>query len=202
MSEVKEKSLAQLVEEAVESIRASGVENPVLYDLGSGPEPAAGFVGLDLYASGDRVLSADLFGERWLVEGKIIPDSSVDMLYSSHFVEHVPDWDAFFTEAYRVLKPGGIFIATTPYYSSVRATQDPDHKQFVSEERYCYLNAAARQQMGVGHYSADVDFEIEGFLLDWHRDFKHVSEEAREYAKRHYINAVNDIVAILRAKKT
>ena len=197
-----EKSLEDIVKDAV---KATGVEKPVCYDLGCGfskiglPE----FVGLDYYAKADDISFADLFASPWRVYDPYLTleDNSVDVLYSSHFVEHIPDWNAFFTEAWRVLKPEGFFIIVTPYGTSNRATQDPDHKQYITEERYWYLSKEWRDLNKLSHYSAPVDFSIEGFMYDWHSDYRFKSDEAREFAKAHYRNVVNDMAVVLRAKK-
>lgn len=44
------------------------------------------------------------------------PDSSVDVIFTEHFFEHLPQHQAlaFLDEAYRVLKPGGILRQSTP----------------------------------------------------------------------------------------
>lgn len=60
-------------------------------DLGSGPCPAAGYVGVDLFEqdpseSGQRVVFADLFdGTPWPFES-----GSVKLLRASHVIEHIP----------------------------------------------------------------------------------------------------------------
>lgn len=57
---------------------------PSKLDLGSGPEPAAGFTGLDV-CSGPSVVTHDFVtGEPWP-----FGDESIDELRSSHFIEHV-----------------------------------------------------------------------------------------------------------------
>ena len=48
-------------------------------------------------------------------------DESFDVIHSSHFVEHVTAPVDFFNEAFRVLKPGGLLITTTPNSSSFQA---------------------------------------------------------------------------------
>ena len=60
---------------------------PRALDLGSGPCPAAGFVGVDLLSQDSpRVVFADLWsGERWPFE-----DGSIHALRASHVIEHIP----------------------------------------------------------------------------------------------------------------
>lgn len=49
-------------------------------------------------------------------DGKRIPeaDNTFDAVISFQVIEHVPDVNAYLKEINRVLKPGGIFICTTP----------------------------------------------------------------------------------------
>lgn len=42
------------------------------------------------------------------------PDNSVDAIYSHHMIEHLPDIEAHFRDAHRVLKPGGVYRAGGP----------------------------------------------------------------------------------------
>jgi SAM-dependent methyltransferase len=78
---------------------------------------------------GDRYRIADLNGPLpW-------PDSSFDLIVSVEGIEHLENAFAFFREAYRICRPGGILLVTTPnivslrsrirYFGSSFYTQDP-----------------------------------------------------------------------------
>lgn len=43
-----------------------------------------------------------------------LPDNSVDIFFCGECIEHVEDTQAFLTEIYRVMNPGGLAIFTTP----------------------------------------------------------------------------------------
>ncbi|MCK9582210.1 MAG: class I SAM-dependent methyltransferase [Endomicrobiales bacterium] len=47
-------------------------------------------------------------------EGISFPDSSFDIVYSKSFIEHLYYPEKFVKEAFRVLKPGGIFLTLVP----------------------------------------------------------------------------------------
>jgi SAM-dependent methyltransferase len=154
-------------------------------------------VNVDLAPGAD--LRCDLFKKRWLKRQYKWPfkTASVDLIYTSHFVEHVPDWDAFWTEAYRVMKPGGYFVAITPYYTSVGASQDPDHKQLISPERYSYLSREWREKNDMAHYGANVDFRKAALLFDFDEDFADKDYSVIAYAMRHYMNVVRNLGVVL-----
>lgn len=60
-----------------------------------------------------------------------VPDACIDLAYSDYVLEHVPDPDAFFKEAARVMKSGGTLCLRTPnkyHYVSLIAAMIPDKK--------------------------------------------------------------------------
>lgn len=58
----------------------------------------------------------EFYSERWrtVSEIKCIDDSSVDVIYGSHSLEHVEDINIFKVEARRILKPGGFLFFEVP----------------------------------------------------------------------------------------
>ncbi len=48
-------------------------------------------------------------------------DNSFDVVHCSHLIEHLNNPDMFLDEVYRVLKPGGLFLCTTPNVSGFQA---------------------------------------------------------------------------------
>lgn len=55
------------------------------------------------------------------VEQAAYSDSSFDVVHCSHLIEHLNDPDSFIDEVYRILKPNGLFICTTPNVSGLQA---------------------------------------------------------------------------------
>lgn len=45
-------------------------------------------------------------------------DNTFDIVYSKSLIEHLWYPDSYVKEAYRILKPGGLFLTLTPYWSS------------------------------------------------------------------------------------
>jgi hypothetical protein len=207
-------------------------ETPLLkLDLGSGPRPAEGFLGVDV-VPGQTDYTFDLCsGEDWPFR-----IDSVDELRSSHFIEHIDAGyvrtkydqriDAllfFFDEAFRIAKPGAVFTVQWPALQSVRAFQDPTHRRFIPAEAITYLSREGRKAMGVEHYGATcnwvghVTFSMPGPTPEQVKEDEQMalradsSDEKQAYAAkrqaeqgRRYIETWNwtqDFIAVLKAVK-
>ena len=194
-----DKSPFGAIDDFLTDIRARTME-PLFVDLGCGQSvPPPDFVGADLYATGDRIVRADLFGGVW-------PwlDGSVDAFTSSHFLEHVPDWNHHWSEAYRCLKPGGFYRFVGPYAKSDRYLQDPTHCQPLHENKIWYLSQEWRRANRIEHYYSEFNFSRHALAFAYHRDYAFpngklkVSDEATEYARTHYWNVVDDIFVVMK----
>lgn len=129
----------------------------VKLDLGCGPNPRKGFVGVDLYC-GPQHVDLTAFPWPWA-------DESVDEVWCSHFVEHLPRpmWCQFVDELHRILRPGATAVIVHPHLQSVRAFQDPTHLDFIPAERWAYTSRQWRQANGLDHPpypSCDFDFDV------------------------------------------
>lgn len=191
------KTLHGLALHFVDRIRET-VDEPVLYDLGSGQRCVPGFMGVDYYATTTDVRH-DLIGGDW----SFTPDNSVDMLHASHFLEHVSDLNGFMDKAWRKLKDGGLFLITTPYGLSVRAWQDPTHVRPIFRETYMYFNKGWREGQKLEHYEAACDFDIVDIWPIWNKRYATRAENNHELAETFLstFNAVDDITVLIRARK-
>lgn len=154
----------------------------VLLDLGAGQRPREGYEPVDLFTGPKRI---DLLnGERWPWR-----DSSVDAIYSSHFIEHIPADEVdthvydgiacrlvkqdrlfwFFDECYRILKPGALIELAWPALQHPNAFRDPTHRRFLPLEFTYYLSKKSRESMGVSHYNVECDFETKEARLRFDR---------------------------------
>jgi hypothetical protein len=76
---------------------------------------------------------------QWPRDGIPANNECVGELHAYHFLEHLSGEDAisFLREVERVLIPAcGVFNFSIPYYSTVLANQDLEHKSFWSEETF------------------------------------------------------------------
>jgi hypothetical protein len=130
-------------------------------------------------------------------------DSSVEEIFCSHFIEHIPAREveardlhdprkedqsvligkdmlvAFFDECYRILKPDAFMTIVCPSARNERAFQDPTHRRFIVQNTFAYFDATARQAMGIEHYLGGCDFLSQ---VGWYHsdDITLLSEEARQ----------------------
>lgn len=153
-----------------EIVRAPAKE--LRLDLACGQTPREGFEGVDLWGGAKHQPNLLRFPWPWT-------DQSVDELFCSHFIEHIPmcyvtpkgeyihvptspeDKDlffAFFDECWRILKSGGLFTLVLPALRSNRAFQDPTHRRFIPSETFLYLHQAWRAANRLDHYGVKCNF--------------------------------------------
>ncbi|MCA9337522.1 hypothetical protein KC951_02325 [Candidatus Saccharibacteria bacterium] len=180
---------------------------PLKLSLACGDHKPDGFKGVDIIKTASADYKVDLLKFPW----KPFKNNSVDEIECSNFVEHIPHGDSyndpffqFFDELYRILKPAefdpanpnipikGFATITCPYYSSMRAWQDPTHHRAISEASFLYLNKQWREDNKLTHYPVKCDFDFSyGYIVA--PEWQNRSEETQAFAIRNYINAVSDI---------
>lgn len=176
-------------------------EKYVKVNLACGAGNEEGWIGIDIADLPGVDIVHDLYVFPWPFE-----DESVDEIKCEQFVEHIPLREteegldlflAFFNEIYRILKPGGKCLVVSPYYSSMRAIQDPTHRRFISEATFLYVNQEWLNREGLGHYGVTADFDyVYGYNIS-SPEVAGRSEEARHWALAHWMNSADDIVVNL-----
>ena len=160
---------------------------PIKLNLACGQVKIDGWIGADKVKTEATDVVHDLETYPWP-----FPDSYADEVQIMHFVEHVKDLPPFMDELYRVMKQGAKATIVCPYYSSMRSMQDPYHIRPISEATFLYYNKQWREQNKLDHYGIKCDFDFNyGYILA--QDWANRSQEARDFAIRHYNNVVNDI---------
>lgn len=162
-------------------------------DLGCGNNKKDGFTGVDICKFTQADIYHDLDSYPYPFE-----DNSVYEIYCSHFIEHVLEIKYFMEECYRILIPGGTMEVIAPYYSSIRAFQDYTHRRSISENTFLYFSKQWMENNGLSHYDVNCNFRTEVIKFVFCDEYKIRSDAAREWARKHNINVVNDIIVILR----
>ena len=132
-------------------------------------------------------------------------DNSVDEIFCSHFIEHLPHRDSFndyffdfFNELYRIMKPGAKATFVAPYYTSMRAIQDPTHHRSIGEATFLYVSKEWRKLNKLEHYPIKCDFKVESMNYSTNPAYEGRSQEAMQQMVQNYWNVVNDIAVVLR----
>ena len=170
----------------------SGDDTPLLrLDLACGQNKHPDFVGVDI---------VPLEGVDQVVDLRILPwpwaSDSVGEVHCSHYIEHIPDLIGFMNELGRVLVPGGKATLIAPYYSSMRAWQDPTHVRAISEASFQYYNKGWRVAQRLDHMPITCDFDF-SYAYVITGPWVTRAQEARDFAIRHYINVVDDLIVTL-----
>lgn len=164
-------------------------------DLACGKRKQEGFIGVDEAQVGEVDIVHDLSQYPWPFE-----DESIYAFFCSHYVEHCADLIKFMEEVWRCLMVGGTIEIHAPYYTSVRAWQDPTHVRAISEVTFDYFMKDKAEQMGVDHYTGKCNFELVTRTYVLNKEFEGRADEAQKWAMKHYFNVVDDIRVILRKK--
>lgn len=174
--------------------------------LACGTTKKEGWIHVDREALDHVDLQYDLLTFPWPFN-----DNEVYEFECEHFIEHIPHdlgskysvdgLTVFMEEAYRCLMPYGTIRLVVPYYTSVRAWQDPTHCRVITERTFDYYNKEKSKLLGVEHYMGECNFEKLSQRLIVNPEFESKSEEAKAWAMRHYWNVIDDMEVVLRALK-
>lgn len=183
------------------------VIQPLRIDLGAGKSPKAGFIGADRIDFGNGNQVVDLAKGNWPWA-----DSSVDEAHSSHFLEHLTNFNGkwervkFFNELYRVLKPGASCLLVFPHWASNRYYGDPTHKEPFSEMGFYYLD---KQWRAANAPHTDIEFNPDGYSCDLNCTWGYSLNPAltvrppdyQQLATQFWKDAIQDIHATVVARK-
>lgn len=167
---------------------------PVKINIACGQNKQEGYIGIDKVKTECTDIVHNLDEFPWP-----FPDNYADEVMCSHYVEHVRDLISFMDEIWRITKVGGKVTIIAPYYSSMRATQDPTHVRSICEASFLYYNKVWREQNKLDHYGIKSNFDFSyGYQLN--PEWANRSQEARDFAIKHYINVISDIYVTLTKK--
>ena len=104
-----------------------------------------------------------------------LPDNSVDVIYSFHLLEHLPDLGFFMAEIFRVLKPGGKKIGTVPHFSNPYYYSDYTHKVPFGLYSFCYFARETPYRRKVLHYQKEINIKINSQKIIFYSPFKFIN---------------------------
>jgi SAM-dependent methyltransferase len=179
------------------------IQKLVKLDLGCGPNPQPGFIGVDQYNMKGVDVVCNLGSGKWPWK-----DNTVDEVYCAHFLEHLTNlgekWERthFFNELYRVLRKGGKATLIFPHWCSNRYYGDPTHKEPFSEMGFYYLSKdwratqAPHSDKQWNKHGYDCDFDASwGYNL--RQDIVTRNQEFQQNAMANYKEVIQDIIATL-----
>ena len=111
------------------------MSQPISLHLGCGAtgRPGPTYLNCDLYPGPNVDVAFDLMS-RWPFE-----DGGIHGAYASHVLEHLPNPQHFFREAYRVLQERGMLKLRVPYGGHRSAWCDPTHLRPWYPESFAFL---------------------------------------------------------------
>ncbi len=132
--------------QAHRSQRKPGPWRPTCINLGSGKDYKPGWLNIDVLERAQPDVLLDLgLPVDWPVVGAtpfagelhLAPDS-VETIFASNVLEHVPDLPMLMGNCLALLKTGGRFVIEVPYEHAATAWQDPTHLRALNEKSWLY----------------------------------------------------------------
>jgi SAM-dependent methyltransferase len=159
--------------------------SPVRLNIGAGATYIPGFINIDISPKAD--ISLDLGKDKLPFE-----DGGVDLVFSYHTLEHVPDYLFALSEIHRVLKHGGRFLVGLPYVTLTEYhLVNPYHLHNFNEFSFDFFDTKKLKDSAVEGNQILFDkvyhrFHYMGF-------FKRLPEFCRSWCRRHLFNVVKEI---------
>lgn len=125
----------------------------VVIELGCGTSKMEHAIGIDVL----NLPGVDYVAN--LEEGlKFLPDNSVDEIHSSHFLEHIQNFELLLRDIHRVLKPTGKKYIAVPHFSNPYYYSDYTHKRFFGLYTFDYFS----------HPEDQLRRKVPAFYVDFH----------------------------------
>lgn len=134
---------------------------PLRLDLGCGSRKKADHLGVDILPlSGVDVVAALPGGLQ------VFPDGCAERVFTSHFLEHLDDFEGILKEVHRILAPDGTFEVLVPHFSNPYAYSDHTHRRFFGLHTMQYfVDPEHQRDRRVPVYGPGPRFEIESVQL-------------------------------------
>lgn len=128
-----------------------------------------------------------------------LKDESVDEIVGDYVIEKVPNLILFIEECYRILRPGGKAVFTSPNAASSTAWISPLTVRGICESTLNFSSKDWREQYKFTDYTMRADFEVTGqFVVD--QEALARSDEAKNFWLKRYMNVAQGIIFTLTKK--
>lgn len=165
-----------------EIMQTEGVLN---LNIGAGLTFIPGFVNIDVTDKADLCL--DLNHDRLPFD-----DNSVDLIFTSHTIEHFDNYLYAIGEMHRVLKHGGELLVGVPYVTLTEFNLvNPYHKQHFNEFSFDFFDP--ERLLGSAAESGTVLFHKICHRFHYMPEFAKEPPEKKEWFRRHCFNVVREI---------
>lgn len=140
--------------------------NPLKLELGSGGEGRKGFYAVDHLELDGVDIVADLNKPL-----DLLPDESVDYIYSRHTFEHIHEFLPLMRELYRVIKKNGTIEIIVPHFSNVYGYSDPTHVRLFGLYSMYYFVSSEYQpdKRKVPAFYTDIRFIIKSIKIEFYK---------------------------------
>jgi len=160
-------------------------DTEIKLNIGAGKTYIPGFTNIDITDSAD--LKIDLSKEELPFK-----DSSVDLIFTYHTLEHVDNYLFSISEIHRVLKHGGRLLVGVPYVTSTEYNLvNPYHKNHFNEFSFDFFDPT--RMKGTAEEDNDILFRVGWHRFNYFREFVNKPAEKQKWLRRHYFNVVKKI---------
>jgi SAM-dependent methyltransferase len=157
----------------------------VKLNLGAGQSYIPGFVNIDLSSRAE--VSLDLGKDKLPFE-----DDSVDVIFSYHTLEHVPDYLFALSQIHRVLKHGGRLLLGLPYVTLTKYhLVNPYHLHNFNEYSFDFFDQDLLKGSAVE--ANGISFKKVFHRFHYVSPFNLVPPPLRTWCRRHLLNVVRSI---------
>lgn len=136
-------------------------------NLGSGKSNKIGYYSVDHLALDGVDIVADLNKSL-----NLIPDNSIQQIYSRHVFEHIVNFSELMTELHRITKPNGEIEIIVPHFSNVYGYSDPTHVRFFGLYTMFYFSPQVLQPKirKVPDFYTNEKFKIKKIYIDFYTE--------------------------------
>lgn len=140
--------------------------NAIKLDLGGGNLCRDGFYCVDCLQLEGVDIVADLNEPL-----DLIPDNSVEYVYSNHVLEHVGDIILVLSEIYRITRPDGIIEIVVPHFSNPYGYSDPTHVRFFGlYSMYYFVDSGSHPPTRtVPTFYSNVRFRLNSIKIEFYK---------------------------------